>query len=154
MTDNQYTSIIWIGKGRYTIVDNEDYDFLIQRKWHFYSGYVGSGVHKNTNILMHRHIMNPPKNMVIDHIDGNTFNNQKTNLRICTKAENMRNCKLSKANTSGHKGVYWSKKERKWIASIVINRRKIRLGGFSCIEDAAKAYREAALKYHGEFARL
>jgi hypothetical protein len=95
-----------------------------------------------------------PKGMVIDHLDGNPLNNQKKNLRICTHSENMRNRNLYVNNTSGFKGVYWHKTTKKWMSYIRINKKSLYLGIYTCPIDAAKAYNDAALKYHGEFAHI
>jgi hypothetical protein len=100
--------------------------------------------------------MKPDKDMLIDHLDGNTFNNQKKNLRICTHSENMRNSKIPINNTSGYKGVSLIKNTitEKWMATIRFNNKKNYLGSFNDPVDAARAYNEAALKYHGEFAHI
>mgnify|MGYP000246947637 CR=1 FL=1 len=103
---------------------------------------------------MHRLIMNVEKDFFIDHVDGCSLNNQKNNLRMCTHAENMRNKKLPINNTSGFKGVYWHKHTKKWMGFIRINTKQLHLGLFSNAIDGAKAYNEAAIKYHGEFAKL
>ena len=149
--------------GKVAIVDDEDFDYLNQFKWLANKQkndkfYVGRNIpvsnKKQSKIWMHRFIMNPEKGMVIDHLDGNPLNNQKNNLRICTHAENMRNSKIPKNNTSGFKGVSFVKKHNTYESSIRINNIKIYLGYYIDPKDAAKAYNDAALKYHGEFANL
>src|ERR1700676_1353393 len=89
------------------LLDDEDYDFFKYINCYVSNkqGYVCYSIGKE-NFPIHRTIMKlQDKNLFIDHIDGNTFNNKKSNLRICTKAENCRNTKVNKNNTSGHKGV-------------------------------------------------
>jgi hypothetical protein len=103
---------------------------------------------------MHRFILNAKKEYVIDHIDGDALNNQKKNLRICTHAENMRNSQIPINNTSGYKGVSYNKRYKKWEAHISFNNKLLNLGSFNDPVDAARAYNAAALKYHGEFAKL
>jgi hypothetical protein len=66
----------------------------------------------------------------------------------------MRNSKIAINNTSGFKGVYWNKQNAKWTALIRLNNKKIHIGNYIDIKDAAKAYNEAAIKFHGEFAKL
>jgi hypothetical protein len=89
----------------------------------------------------------------IDHINGIKDDNRLSNLREATNAQNLANQGKQRTNTSGHKGVSWDKQRKKWSAKIQINRRTIHLGVFENKEDAAEAYKTAALKYHGEFAR-
>jgi len=93
-------------------------------------------------------------NQEIDHKDTNRLNNLEDNLRICTKAQNSHNQKIKSNNTSGYKGVTFHKRNKKYQAQIVINNKQKHLGTFKEIEDAARAYNAAAIKYHGEFAVL
>lgn len=87
-----------------------------------------------------------------DHIDGDRRNNRIANLRPATCAENLRNSRTPVNNTSGAKGVYWSKKRRKWVAQIAYGRSVINLGGFTRKESAIAARRAAEAEFHGEFA--
>ena len=89
----------------------------------------------------------------IDHIDGNTLNNSFANLRKASPFENQYNCKLRIDNTSGFKGVSWSKRRNKWFAQISANRKQLHLGYFDTPELAHMAYCKAAAELHGEFAR-
>lgn len=90
----------------------------------------------------------------VDHIDGNPSNNAITNLRVCSHAQNQRNMRKHKDNTSGFKGVYWSKQCEKWMAKIVVGGKQKHLGLFVDKQKAAQAYDKAAAKIHGEFAKL
>ena len=94
-----------------------------------------------------------PKNE-IDHIDGDSLNNRFSNLREATRSENEHNTGVRSNNTSGYKGVCWNGKASKWQSQIMVRRRKIYLGIFDRIEDAAAAYAKAARELHGDFARL
>ena len=96
----------------------------------------------------------PKKGFVTDHINGDGLDNRRGNLRICTQVENRSNSTRNKNNTSGYKGVMWRKKARKWVVKICVNYRLIHLGYFDDIKEAAKAYNDAAIKYHKKFARL
>lgn len=111
---------------------------------------------KRITYCLHRLITTCPEGMYVDHINGDTLDNTKSNLRICTNKENCRNTKLSKNSTSGYKGVSCYKKDRnkKWIAKIMVDYKTINLGYFWTKEEAAYAYNLAAVKYHGDFARL
>ena len=91
----------------------------------------------------------------VDHreqVDGSHWQDRLENLRICSGGENSRNRKLSSNNTSGLKGVCWSKKSSKWQAQIMISGRTQHLGLFTTPEAAASAYDTAAIQHHGEFA--
>lgn len=79
----------------------------------------------------------------IDHIDGDKSNNRISNLRSVSKAENSRNCRLSKNNTSGANGVSWNKTVEKWQVHVTVDRKQSCLGMFDCL-DAAKAARALA----------
>lgn len=154
------TKEIKLTQGKVAIVDDELFEWLNQWKWCYqrnsnakYTGYATR--HKSNpskTEYMHRVIMNPPKGMDIDHIDGDGLNNQRNNLRICTHAQNGMNRSKNKNNSSGFKGVFWDEITRKWRAIIDRNDKHIHLGRFSDIEDAAKAYDKAARELYGEFA--
>jgi hypothetical protein len=90
----------------------------------------------------------------LDHINGDGCDNRIVNLRLATASENMRNRRRRSDNTSGFKGVSWSKRSGRWIAHIGINRKIIHLGLFDTKEAAAAAYAEAAARLHGKFANL
>lgn len=148
-------------QGKFALVDDEDYEWAAKLTWCYDCGYASFRVHKKRNgkwsgrnIRMHNLIMNTPNDMHTDHIDGNRLNNQRSNLRVCTHAENQRN-KQKKANTSSKfKGVCWNKRKSLYVAYIGINKEHIHLGYFDCQIEAAKAYNLAAIKHHGEFACL
>jgi len=88
----------------------------------------------------------------IDHIDGNKLNNRIENLRECTKNQNCHNSKISKNNTSGVKGVTWSKAAKSWQAKIQINGKRVYVGYFKNIKDAGIAIRAERALLHKEFA--
>jgi hypothetical protein len=98
--------------------------------------------------------MKPPKGKEVDHINGDSLDNRRKNLRICTHSENCQNRKKRLDNTSGFKGVYWSKRSNKWVANIQIKSKRIYLGGFISKIKAAEAYQKANIKYHGKFSRI
>lgn len=141
------------------IIDAEDYKLCKDRKWRRDRRYrtdraaaVTTGNTKTGVLYLHHIIMG--RKDTIDHKDGNTLNNRKSNLRFCNTRENNRNSKLPKNNTSGYKGVSWNKNIRKWTADIMVNYKHIYLGSFNNRIDAAMAYNEAALKYFGEYAKV
>jgi len=90
----------------------------------------------------------------IDHKNRDRSDNRILNLRECTQLQNQKNRGLTIVNKSGYKGVSWHKSKNRWRAGITVDGESIHLGSFTCKHEAAKAYNEAALKYHGEFAYL
>lgn len=109
---------------------------------------------KTANTLyLHRFIIIAKKGQIVDHIDGDTMNNTRSNLRIATHQQNMANSKKRIGNT-GYKGVQKRCDGKKWVARIQVNRKGIHLGSFTTPEDAARAYDDAAVIHFGEFARL
>lgn len=153
-----------LSQGRVALVDDADFEWLSQWKWHVYSPPGRTGVHalahttvrKNIyrKIKMHRLILGAKEGDFVDHIDGNGLNNQKSNLRFCTKSENGMNRGAPTTNSSGFKGVSWAKSKNKWEAYISLKGIRKHLGRFTTKEEAALAYNEAALIHHGSFAHL
>ena len=95
-----------------------------------------------------------PKTREIDHINKNPFDNKWANLRECTVSENQRNVKVRIDNTSGHKGICWHKKEKKWHSRITVNGIRKFLGSFPTLQEAVKARSQAELEFFGEFTPL
>lgn len=153
---------ISLSKGHVAIVDDEDFERLSKHKWYadvktsdqIYaktSRFLGA----DRKVYLHRLVAGAThRHEYVDHIDGNTLNNQKQNLRICTNAQNISNGKSHKGSISRFKGVTFCKEKRKWASAIGVNYKTIHLGRFENETDAALAYNEGAKKYHGEFARL
>ena len=140
------------------IIDNEDYKELSKVKWHFNSdGYARRGVKRNgkvTTYWMHREIMKTPKGMETDHINGNRLDNRKSNLRICTRAENLRNRKTNYNTFSGIKGAHWNKNSKMFHSSIKIKGQSIFLGQFKTKEEAGNVYKIKAQELFGAFAKV
>lgn len=99
------------------------------------------------NIYLHRYIMNCPKDKYVDHINHNTLDNRKENLRITNNADNLRNGEIRINNKTGVKGVYFDNIRKKYVAKIKVNYKDIFLGRFDSLEKAQKIRREAEIKY-------
>lgn len=104
-------------------------------------------------VKLHRRLLNPPDNLIVDHKNGNPLDCRRANLRLATKAENSWNSRRPRNNTSGFKGAYFCKDTGKYQARIAVSRKVIRLGTFDTAEQAHHAYLEAANLHFGEFAR-
>ena len=154
------TSLIELRNGGMTIVDSELLPFLSQRSWwKSWDGYVFTSITidgKQTTKGMGAFILNTPKGMQCDHINGDRNDNRHKNLRVVTKQQNQWNQgkRLPSKSTSKYKGVYWSRGHNAWRSQIRINGKKIHLGTGKTQEDAALKYNAAAKIYFGQFARL
>lgn len=127
--------------------------------WQIIGGYLGRSVYigdgKRKTIYLHRELMGAKDNQVVDHINGDKFDNRKSNLRLCTRLQNSYNRKPTKK--SGTKGIHYERNRtghKKWKAYISCNGVKRSLGYYPNKIEAIEAYNEAALRLHGEFARL
>lgn len=150
---------IYAETGEIVLVSEEDYEFLSSFKWYVRSSserlkYAYATVANDRNRLaMHRLVMVPPPELVVDHINGCGLDNRRANLRVCTIQENCFNRnngaknKLSKFIGVGRNGIGW-------VATFQINGSQIRLGTFPTEEEAARVRDSAALFHRGEFARL
>lgn len=150
---------IQLSDGQFTTVDEDTFIWAKHFLWNNSAGYVSRNGHysggvRTRALRLHRIIMNCPDNMEVDHINGNPLDNRRSNLRVCTKPENIQNYSKPRHNTSGYLGVSLHKRSQKWQANIRIEGKQTYLGEFESKEDAARAYNEAALKYRGQFAHL
>lgn len=142
---------ILLTQGRVALVDDEDYDYLIQWNWYVaYNGWhpyavrwrlVSEPEGPNT-VRMHREILKAPSGTMVDHIDGDGLNNQRNNLRLATHTQNMRNRRPKRGNR--FRGVT-KHKDGKWMIVVC---------GFETEEAAARARDQVVRDLHGEFAFL
>ncbi len=160
---------IQLTQGKVALVDDQDFDSLCQFSWSAYTNprksnaawyavrcppkyEAGESSGVFTKIPMHRQIADALPHEKIDHRDRDGLNNQRYNLRRCTKSQNAINSGIWTTNTSGFKGVsFFPGRTKCWRAYIVVNYKQISLGYFQEKEDAAKAYAEAAVEYFREF---
>jgi hypothetical protein len=150
--------------GMVTFVDNEDFYCFNKYRWHcikecgkyrvkrYFDLPKLNGKRREKKKYLSREIMCAPIGMDVDHINHNTLDNTRKNLRVCTHSQNVRNSSIRKDNTTGYKGVYFCKMTSRYLAYINISFHRIRLGYFTTAIDAEIAYNNAAEKYHGEYA--
>lgn len=152
--------LIQLPKGKFAMVDDEDFDRVASLTWHINSyGYAIRReyvpVRKKKVVAMHRFIMQAKAGDYFDHKDRNPLNNQKLNLRRCEHRDNMRNKSKQIGNfVSPFKGVEKWGKTGLWRAKITKDSIRFELGRYEYETDAAIAYNIAAIKAHGEFANL
>jgi hypothetical protein len=149
-------------QGKYAIVDPEDYERLNLHKWYAakdaHTSYAQRSIRRKnanqTTFLMHRQIIKAADDMFVDHINHNGLDNRKANLRLASIAQNNRHRRITKKinSHSKYRGVTWCRKKKCWLAQIKINRKTKHIGYFHNELQAAKAYDNAAKKYHKEFA--
>jgi len=151
-------------QGQVALIDDEDFELVSSYKWHAHwnpktkSFYATTNIRKPdgkwTLLRMHRLIIGAPKGVEVDHINHETLDNRKSELRICTTSQNQHNAGKRADNTSGYKGVCWHKRCQKWYAQIMLNGKLKSLGYFDTPEAAHAAYCKAATELHGSFARV
>jgi len=147
-------------QGQKAIVDDEDFEELNKYKWYanwckntksFYAVRNVRNGEKQTLESMARVIINAPSDKQVDHIDHNSLDNRKMNLRLVTNQQNQFNVK-SRIGSSIYKGVSFHKEHHKWQARIKKDGIKHHLGYFKNEKDAAMAYDKAAFKMFGDYA--
>ena len=152
-----------LGEGRFTIVDPQDFYRLNNFHWCakgkidliYAVRFILKPNGSMKMVRMHREIMNFPAGLLVDHKNNNTLDNRRANLRVATSSQNLANRRRDKSkNSSPFRGVCFRKHRTRCSAQITVNGKSICLGSFDSEIDAAKAYDNAAKKYHGEFARL
>lgn len=131
------------------IIDKDDFDNVIQRKWRVWENNYCTG---NNNIIqIHQFIMNPNNDQVVDHINGDRSDNRKQNLRVTTQGNNCINKDLQSNNTSGIAGVSWDKNRNRWAPEIAIGRKRCHLGRYYKFEDAVYARYVAEIVLFDEY---
>ena len=141
-------------------VDDCDHPLVSQFKWR--SGGVKDKIYpvrwmnNKKHILqkVSQFIMKAPRGLVVDHINGDTLDNRRSNLRICTKQQNGWNRgKTLRVTTSKYKGVHFDRRTKKWRAMIKYNNRKMHIGSFKNERDAARGYDHKAAELFGKYAK-
>lgn len=160
-------AVIDLGGGRTSLVDDKDYERLCIYSWrgsidsktgHWYAyrnlGRTGNCAAKK--VYLHNGVMGivPGSGFEVDHREPErTLDNRRSNLRICTRSDNNCNRGTRRDNSSGYKGVSPGQRGG-WVAQIMKHKKQYNLGTFQTKEEAYAAYCEAAMRLHGEFARM
>lgn len=152
---------IALTQGKFALVDDKDLEWLNQWKWfakknnNNYYAVRSSKWPKQRHIFMHRVIINAPNDKYVDHANLNGLDNRRSNIRLCTNSQNVRNQRITKTRgTSQYRGVSWDSKVKKWRACIVLECKLRHLGYYKSEHRAAIVYNDAAKELFGEFSRL
>ena len=154
--------LIPLSRGKYTKVDDTDFEWLSAWKWYCSSsGYAirtvndlaGTGGKRSRTIHMHREILGTVDG-IVDHVNGDPLDNRRDNLRECTHAQNMWNRKHQSTSRSKLKGVTKNGMSPGYISRISVDSRSIYLGSFKTDMEAHLAYCAAADAIFGDFSRL
>ena len=148
---------IKLTQGYEAIVDAEDYEELNKHKWYYNGRYavrnVGTGGRRKS-VSMHRVVNKTPDGACTDHKNHNRLDNREENLRTVNQRQNLMNGHPHRGSSSKYKGVYLHKKNRNWVAKIVIGGKQKHLGCFTDEKEAARAYDKSAEEHFGEYALL
>jgi hypothetical protein len=146
-------------RGMFALVDDEDFEWLSIYRWnaHAVAGFFYATASRyrgqvKTQPYMHRLIMRPTPGKRVDHINHDTLDNRKSNLRICSPSQNLWNSKIPLSNKSGYKGVSKCSATGRWRVDIRKSGKGINIGRFVDIRKAAMAYDREATRMFGEFA--
>ena len=146
-------------RGKFTIVDDDVFEWASQHRWHtsnrgyalrkvYLNGKAGGGQY----IHLHRIVTGAVEGQEVDHINHDTLDNRRCNLRVCSHAQNLWNVRKRTGCTSEYKGVYWDAVREKWGVTIRTNGRTRGVGRFATELEAARVYDEAVRAERGEFA--
>lgn len=150
---------ILISRGYVVVVDDDDYDAVADRSWYAHrsntSVYARAKIH-GRNTPMHRWLLRAVAGKLVDHVNGNTLDNRRVNLRLCSHSENAQNRICAPKSESGYRGVFRNTKNRlkPWRSQIIAFGKRYSLGVFAGAVEAAIAYDNAARDLHGEFASV
>lgn len=156
-------AFVTLTRGYIAKIDTADCHLIDGRNWTAQVHPARHGVYAMCNMsidgtrkttFMHRIIMSAEWPYQVDHINGDTLDNRRCNLRLATFGQNQRNRVKYANNSSGYKGVSWDKTHEVWKANVRVNGRRISIGTFRDKQEAVAAYNKAAQIIHGRFANV
>lgn len=145
------------GEGLHALVDAGDFESLSRHRWYLAKvGYAVANIRDDSGkrrvVYMHHLVIDANDGRERDHINGDKLDNRKSNLRVATRSQNNANSGPRKHNLSGVKGLRWLPAQGKWQARLTVGGTSRHLGNFDSLNEAAEAYRSAAVEAFGEFA--
>lgn len=150
---------IVLTRGAVAIIDEKDYEEVSKFKWCYDGRYASRGLYdrstkKRSMQRLHTFLMNTPKGMNVDHINGNKLDNRRSNLRICSHNQNLWNYGKHRDNGTGYKGVILDKRYSRYQARIQVNKITYSSPWFDTPEEAHKAYKQLSKTHHGEYSNV
>jgi hypothetical protein len=143
-----------VGKNDFAIVDDDDLELVSKYAWQAAASGSGVGlVYAVTRLRMHRLIIQAPSGMMVDHINGDTLDNRRSNLRLCTNAENQQNT-ASRKGSSRFKGVSFNARRKKWYGTFLHMGKFVYCGAWDDEEQCARAVDKKRREVCGDFASL
>lgn len=146
-----------LSQGRDAIVDEQDFGALSRYRWFFVGAGTGYAVRwardaggRRRLVYMHREILNAPPDKDVDHIDRDSLNNKRANIRVVARSLNNHNRRSW--GRSRFKGVHWDARDNRWCATITLNGKNVKIGRFASEREAAMRYDERAREAYGEAA--
>ena len=154
---------IKLTQGKWTIINEIDYDKVKQFKWHtsvpkggktYYARTIPPGAGKRRiSIKLHQILRPCARYFEVDHKNRNGLDNRISNLRVVTHAENMLNKSLRLDNPTGHTGISWDKLHNRWHAGLCLQGQAKHLGFFTCFKKALASRKAAEIKYFGSVSK-
>lgn len=151
---------IKLTQGKWTIIDEIDYDKVKRFKWHtsvpqggktYYARSIPPGAGKRRIAIKLHQLLRPcPRYFEVDHKNRNGLDNRISNLQVVTHAKNMLNKGLRLDNATGYAGVSWDGIKNKWHAQIFAQGKQKHLGFFICFNKALASRKDAEIKYFGK----
>jgi hypothetical protein len=143
------------GKGKYVLLDDDDYVWAAHFKWHAKKGgYPARRNGPNTHIFLHNELVSPPSGLLVDHKDGDVLNATRSNLRLCTKSQNQWNRRRFGMERKGRIGVFWDTSRSMWSAQLRMYDSIIHIGRFDDEHEAMYVYDQFTIQLRGQFAVL
>lgn len=149
--------IIELTKNQFTVVDSRTKKEILKHK---YCASISGGKYyavtyiDSKQVYLHRLLTDAPQGSVVDHINGNTLDNRKRNLRLCLHKENVRNQRLHPDKLQKYRGVDYMKSKEKYRARITVDGKEIHLGLFDTDVEASSAYKKASKKLFGKYGNI
>lgn len=138
-------------RGLWTVVDLSDMVLVSGKNWHANGGGYANRREGSEMVFMHHLILPRKQGFDVDHIDGDKRNNRRSNLRYATRSENKANHPEYFRTKAKHAGVSWDSQRQKWMVTITLHKKTLRLGRFSDLKHAIAVREKAELEVFGEY---